>query len=217
MIRFPGLYRPGLIGAAPTRAGRHGRPQVSGALPPRPHWSRVTSAGVRPSALVSGALPPRPHWSGTGLVRVKSLKRRFPGLYRPGLIGAGPCSFCCRPSSRWFPGLYRPGLIGAWTPKRPPTTSPMVSGALPPRPHWSPCLPSRRRSLSPWFPGLYRPGLIGARQRRCWPSARLRFPGLYRPGLIGAPRRRGPADRRPWFPGLYRPGLIGAWTLSVGT
>ena len=67
----------------------------------------------------------------------KHLHRRFPGLYRPGLIGAGaagrleahhrvgfrgftaPASLELgerrrrTPRRQGFPGLYRPGLIGA--------------------------------------------------------------------------------------------------------
>ena len=185
---FPGLYRPGLIGAASLAAANAaGKVPVSGALPPRPHWSLRGGLKDENADTVSGALPPRPHWSDQVIGGVRLAAQGFPGLYRPGLIGAHRLDVH-GPGELRFPGLYRPGLIGA-----------SQESKVAPNHSWR------------WFPGLYRPGLIGARSSGAARSSASRFPGLYRPGLIGAVLDRGLGFLELLrFPGLYRPGLIGA-------
>ena len=260
--RFPGLYRPGLIGAGGAWAACRGRgvgfrgftapaslehacllvnaiveTRVSGALPPRPHWSGATTRpGMASRSPVSGALPPRPHWSRRAVLHVRTVHPRFPGLYRPGLIGACRLPRVIEHDTPRFPGLYRPGLIGADSATNARgTLVATVSGALPPRPHWS-CTPPRthtRRArpvsgalpprphwspLRPFLPsGVYlvsgalppRPhwSNISGHQKTITNRGFRGFtaPASLEPGVSGLAWT---AAHR--FPGLYRPGLIGA-------
>ena len=136
--RFPGLYRPGLIGAARFPLPGASATGVSGALPPRPHWSKGDRIDSGEAELVSGALPPRPHWSMhtpahrspafpggfRGFTAPASLEPvialgvvhrdedGFRGFTAPASLEHNPIPTRLRPQRR-FPGLYRPGLIGA--------------------------------------------------------------------------------------------------------
>ena len=68
------------------------------------------------------------------LCRPVRRRRRFPGLYRPGLIEACSTLLSVIYMVR-FPGLYRPGLIEATSAAAQMATAGAVSGALSPRPH----------------------------------------------------------------------------------
>ena len=134
---FPGLYRPGLIGAPRPRRRRGSQPAVSGALPPRPHWSSPTPSWRATSPRFRGftapaSLEPHPGRWGAPLAH-----DGFRGFTAPASLERGCCRLQrCRPSA--------------------------VSGALPPRPHWSEPRRQIHGHREHRFPGLYRPGLIGA-------------------------------------------------------
>ena len=135
--RFPGLYRPGLIGAAVEfdaymRTGKGFRGFTAPAsLEPRPKLFSLSlqpgfrgftaPASLEPTAPTAAHLP----------------SRRFPGLYRPGLIGAVNCQCNSRGASLVSGALPpRPHWSGSASSTGRRKAS-AVSGALPPRPHWS--------------------------------------------------------------------------------
>ena len=112
---------------------------------------------------VSGALPPRPHWSYARLTKIaKAQGIGFRGFTAPASLERVRDWRAGMVPTRGFRGFTAPASLERRRQRKPERVARGFRGFTAPASLELGQQPSRRRTEQ-WFPGLYRPGLIGAR------------------------------------------------------
>ena len=196
--RFPGLYCPGLIEAPepPTPSCRRRR-RFRGSIAPA-SLKRVgcilalclEEAGFR------GSIAPA-SLKRSGRPTEISIRHGFRGSIAPASLKRVGLGILQDPRKRRFPGLYCPGLIEAHAQRRRAARLPAgFRGSIAPA-----SLKRRFRlgvpSCFPCFRGSIAPASLKPNPPPMPHIADTRFPGLYCPGLIEALRARAPSPPPP--------------------